>query len=54
MGIFTGVGIEPRHCRYLLLKYRIHDRAGFAPLAKAAVPLDGVGVTTSGADARQS
>jgi microcystin degradation protein MlrC len=46
-GIFTSVGIDPRHCRYLLLKSRIHYRAGFAPLAKATITLDGVGVTTS-------
>ena len=46
-GIFTNNGIDPRHCRYLLLKSRIHYRAGFAPLAKATFTLDGVGVTTS-------
>jgi microcystin degradation protein MlrC len=46
-GIFTNNGIDPRHCRYLLLKSRIHYRAGFAPLAKATITLDGVGVTTS-------
>jgi len=47
LGIFTSVGIEPQHCRYLLLKSRIHYRAGFAPLAKATFTCDGVGVTTS-------
>jgi len=46
-GIFTSIGIDPLHCRYLLLKSRIHYRAGFAPLAKATITLDGVGVTTS-------
>ncbi|KAA2241067.1 M81 family metallopeptidase [Salinarimonas soli] len=46
-GIFTNNGIDPRHCRYLLLKSRIHYRAGFAALAKAHITLDGVGVTTS-------
>ena len=46
-GIFTNNGIDPRHCRYLLLKSRIHYRAGFAPIGKATVTLDGVGVTTS-------
>jgi microcystin degradation protein MlrC len=46
-GIFTNNGIDPRHCRYLLLKSRIHYRAGFAQLAKATIALDGVGVTTS-------
>jgi len=47
LGIFTSVGIEPQHCRYLLLKSRIHYRAGFAPLAKATIACDGEGVTTS-------
>jgi len=46
-GVFTSVGIDPRHKRYLLLKSRIHYRAGFAPLAKATFTLDGEGVTTS-------
>ena len=43
----SSVGIDPLHKRYLLLKSRIHYRAGFAPLAKATLTLDGVGVTTS-------
>ena len=47
LGIFTSAGIEPRHCHYLLLKSRIHYRAGFAPLAKATIACDGTGVTTS-------
>lgn len=47
IGVFTSVGIDPRHKKYLLLKSRIHYRAGFAPLAKATIPCDGVGVTTS-------
>jgi microcystin degradation protein MlrC len=47
LGIFTHIGIDPHHCRYLLLKSRIHYRAGFAPLAKMTVTLDGEGVTTS-------
>ena len=47
LGIFTHIGIDPHHCRYLLLKSRIHYRAGFQPLAKMTVTLDGVGVTTS-------
>ncbi|MCH8997460.1 MAG: M81 family metallopeptidase [Proteobacteria bacterium] len=46
-GIFTSAGIEPQHCHYLLLKSRIHYRAGFAPLAKATIACDGTGVTTS-------
>jgi microcystin degradation protein MlrC len=46
-GIFTSVGIDPARTRYLILKSRIHYRAGFAPLAKATITCDGVGVTTS-------
>lgn len=46
-GVFTSVGIDPQHKRYLLLKSRIHYRAGFAPLAKSTFTLDGAGVTTS-------
>jgi microcystin degradation protein MlrC len=46
-GILTNNGIDPRHCRFILLKSRIHYRAGFASLAKATITLDGVGVTTS-------
>jgi microcystin degradation protein MlrC len=46
-GIFTSVGIDPKTKRYLLLKSRIHYRAGFAPLARATITCDGEGVTTS-------
>jgi microcystin degradation protein MlrC len=46
-GVFTSVGIDPRTKRYLLLKSRIHYRAGFAPLARATITCDGEGVTTS-------
>ena len=46
-GVFTSVGIDPAHKRYLLLKSRIHYRAGFAALARHTLTLDGEGVTTS-------
>ena len=46
-GIFLSVGIDPAFKRYVLLKSRIHYRAGFAPIAKHTITLDGVGVTTS-------
>ncbi|TQV76214.1 M81 family metallopeptidase [Denitrobaculum tricleocarpae] len=46
-GILSENGIDPLACRYILLKSRIHYRAGFAPLAKATYTLDGQGVTTS-------
>ncbi len=49
-GVFTSVGIDPRTKRYLLLKSRIHYRAGFAPLARATITCDGEGVTTSDND----
>ncbi|MEM7223356.1 MAG: M81 family metallopeptidase [Pseudomonadota bacterium] len=47
LGVFTSLGIEPAHKRYLLLKSRIHYRAGFGDLPKATLTLDGEGVTTS-------
>jgi microcystin degradation protein MlrC len=47
LGVFRSVGIEPTVKRYLLLKSRIHFRAGFAPIARAIVECDGVGVTSS-------
>ncbi len=46
-GVFTSVGIQPEYKKYLVLKSRIHYRAGFAKLAKATLTLDGKGVTTS-------
>ncbi|MCM0019065.1 MAG: M81 family metallopeptidase [Tagaea sp.] len=46
-GIFTANGIDPAARRFLLLKSRIHYRAGFAPLARATFTLDGEGATTS-------
>ncbi|WP_373087124.1 M81 family metallopeptidase [Sneathiella sp.] len=47
VGVFTSVGIQPQYKRYLILKSRIHYRAGFAALGKATLTLDGKGVTTS-------
>jgi microcystin degradation protein MlrC len=46
-GIFSANGIDPKSRRFLLLKSRIHYRAGFAPLARATFTLDGEGATTS-------
>ncbi len=46
-GVFSSVGIEPEHHRYILLKSRIHYRAGFGDIPKQTVTLDGDGVTTS-------
>ena len=47
VGVFTSVGIQPEHQRYLLLKSRIHYRAGFGALGKSTLHLDGTGVTIS-------
>lgn len=46
-GIFTMLGIDPRKTKYILLKSRIHYRAGFGDLAKHTLTLDGDGVTLS-------
>ena len=43
-------GIQPQHHRYILLKSRIHYRAGFGDLPKLTLTLDGTGVTTSDND----
>ena len=42
-----ALGIDPAHCKYLLLKSRIHYRAGFSIYEKHRITLDGDGVTTS-------
>ncbi len=47
LGCFRSLGIEPTEKRYLLLKSRIHYRAGFAPIARHIVECDGLGVTSS-------
>ena len=44
--MFRSVGIEPSEKTYILLKSRVHYRAGFLPIAKAVVECDGVGVTS--------
>ena len=47
VGVFTSLGIQPQHEKYLLLKSRIHYRAGFASIGKHTRTCDGEGVTTS-------
>ncbi len=47
LGCLRSVGIEPMEKRFVLLKSRVHWRAGFKPIAKAVVDCAGVGVTTS-------
>ncbi len=46
-GCFRSVGIEPARKKYLILKSRIHYRAGFRELARHELPCNGVGVTSS-------
>jgi microcystin degradation protein MlrC len=46
-GVFTSVGIDPKTTRYLLLKSRVHWRAGFGSIVKDTIPCDGYGVTSS-------
>ncbi|MBV9523689.1 MAG: MlrC C-terminal domain-containing protein, partial [Alphaproteobacteria bacterium] len=47
---FASVGIEATEKRYLMLKSRVHWRAGFMPIAKAVVECAGTGVCTSDYD----
>jgi microcystin degradation protein MlrC len=42
-----AVGIDPEAKRFLMLKSRVHWRAGFKPIAKAIVECAGTGVCTS-------
>ena len=46
-GVFTHAGIDPRAQRYLMLKSRIHYRAGFKPIASRIVECAGEGVTNA-------
>jgi microcystin degradation protein MlrC len=45
--IFRHCGIEPTKRRYLMLKSRIHYRAGFKPIASHIVECHGEGVTNA-------
>jgi microcystin degradation protein MlrC len=47
LGVFRSLGIEPTAKHYLLLKSRIHYRAGFLPIARHVVECAGEGVTSS-------
>ena len=46
-GVFTSLGIDPARKRFLLLKSRIHYRAGFKPIASHIVECAGAGVTNA-------
>jgi microcystin degradation protein MlrC len=47
LGCLRSLGIEPTAKRYLILKSRIHYRAGFRAIARHEIPCDGAGVTSS-------
>ncbi len=44
---FHSMGIDPTRKRYLMLKSRVHWRAGMGPIARHTVECAGVGVCTS-------
>ncbi|MDG1198247.1 MAG: M81 family metallopeptidase [Actinomycetota bacterium] len=47
LGHLQSLGIEPTQCRFILLKSRIHYRAGFRAVAAHEIPISGIGVTSS-------
>ncbi len=47
IGCLASLGIDPAAKRYIMLKSRVHWRAGFWPIARHVVPCAGPGVTTS-------
>lgn len=47
LAAFTAVGIAPDRCRFLMLKSRVHWRAGLRSLAHAVVECAGTGVCSS-------
>ncbi len=47
LNCLLSLGIDPLQKRFVMLKSRIHWRAGLAPLAKAVVECAGMGVCTS-------
>ncbi len=47
LNCLLALGIDPRQKRYVMLKSRIHWRAGLGKLAKAVVDCAGIGVCTS-------
>jgi microcystin degradation protein MlrC len=47
LNCLLALGIDPMQKRYVMLKSRIHWRAGLGALAKAVVECAGVGVCTS-------
>jgi microcystin degradation protein MlrC len=47
LNCLSSVGIDPTQMRAIVLKSRVHWRAGFGDLARAVIECDGLGVTTS-------
>ncbi|MBL0407337.1 M81 family metallopeptidase [Microvirga aerilata] len=47
LGVFTSVGLDPRACRYLILKSRMYCRPVFEPIARSVVECASRGVTSS-------
>ena len=47
LGCFRSLGIEPTAKKFIILKSRIHYRAGFRAIANHEIPCNGVGVTSS-------
>jgi microcystin degradation protein MlrC len=47
LAAFVAVGIDPARKRFVMLKSRVHWRAGLRPLAGAVVDCAGTGVCTS-------
>jgi microcystin degradation protein MlrC len=47
MSCLQSAGIDPLKKRYVVLKSRVHWRAGFGPIAREVVECAGLGVTTS-------
>ena len=50
LNCFLSLGIDPRARRFLLLKSRIHYRAGFSDIARDVIECAGTGVCTSDYD----
>jgi microcystin degradation protein MlrC len=47
IGSFRALGIDPAKKRYVMLKSRVHWRAGLGPIARAVIECAGEGVCTS-------
>lgn len=47
LNCLSSVGVDPQQKRFIVLKSRVHWRAGFGDLARDIIECDGLGVTTS-------